>query len=185
LSDRRERTRRLIHLAFGGAAFLVPVLGRVGSIALAATAVFYNVLIAPAFGLDRGYRRSGERRLSGIGSYPIAVLLLLCVTDAHVAMGAWGVLAAADPAAAAVGRRWGSAAIPWNRQKTWIGSATALVVGTGAAWALLRYAGLSQPLAPACAAGAAGAVAESMPWGIDDNLPLAAAAASALIFMGV
>ena len=185
MSDRRERTRRFVHLAFGGAAFLVPHLGRAGSIGIAATAVIYNVLLAPAFGLDRGYRRAGERRLSGLGTYPIAVLLLLCFTSQPVAMVAWVVLASADPAAAAAGQRWSSAPIPWNAAKTWLGSSAALLVGSAAAWLMLTFLGVADPLAPACAAGMAAAVAESLPWGIDDNLPVAAAVASALIVMGV
>jgi dolichol kinase len=186
LTYRRERTRRIVHLAFGGAALLVPVLGRAGSIAVAASAAVYNIVLAPALGWDRSYRRAGESRLSGIGTYPLAVLLLLCFTPPRTAMAAWGVLAVGDPAAAAAGVRWGRRALPWNRAKTWIGTLAAFVAGSAAAWALLAYAGPSPaPVGAALAAGAAGALAESLPWPIDDNLPVAAGAAAALVGVGV
>ena len=188
MSDSRERLRRLVHLAFGGAAFLVPVLGRPGSIALAAAAVAYNVLLAPTFGWDRAYRRAAEPRLAGIGTYPLAVLLLLCVAPWQIAMAAWGVLAAGDPAAAAIGNRWCSPCLPWNRDKTLLGSLGACAGGSIAAGVLLLYAGTcgysGAVAGPALAAGLAGAFAESLPWPVDDNLPMAGAAAAALVLAG-
>lgn len=188
MSDFRERKRRLVHLAFGGVAFLVPLLGRVGSITLAAAALLYNVLLAPTFGLDRGYRRAGEPRWAGIGTYPLAVLLLLCVAPLQIAMAAWGVLAVGDPAAAAAGKRWSSPSLPWNASKTWLGSLAAAVGGTLAAGMFLLYAGtpggFGAVWAPAAAAGLAGALAESLPWPVDDNLPMAGAAAAAMVLGG-
>jgi len=184
LSESRERTRRIVHLAFGAAALLVPVLGRAGSIALAAAALLYNVALAPALGWDRGYRRAGEARLAGIGSYPLAVLLLLCSAPLPVAMAAWGVLAAGDPAAAAVGNRWSSSSLPWNRHKSWLGSLAAVIAGSTAAGLLLLYSGQRSVFGPALAAGLAGAIAESLPWPVDDNLPMAGAAAAALVIAG-
>jgi len=159
----------------------VPLLGRAGSIALAGAAALYNIVLAPTFGWDRRYRRLGEPRLAGIGTYPLAVLLLLCVAPLPAAMAAWGVLAVGDPAAAALGSRVSSGPLPWNRNKTWLGSLAALVAGSVAAALLLAYAGARPVLGPAIAAGCAGALAESLPWPVDDNLPMAGTAAAAIV----
>ena len=86
MPDRRERTRRLVHFAFGFCALLVPWLGRGGSVAVAAAACAYNLALAPAMGWDRAYRRPGEPLVAGVGSYPIAVLLLLLVLPPRNAM---------------------------------------------------------------------------------------------------
>jgi len=180
LPERRERTRRLVHFAFGFCALLVPPLGRAGSVALAAAACAYNLVLAPALGWDRAYRRPGEPRLAGVGTYPLAVLLLLLAAPLPAAMAAWGVLAAADPLAAAAGTRAPRPRLPWNPGKSAAGTAAAFAGGTAAAWALLLYAGAPGALAPALAAAAAGALAESLPWPIDDNLPVAAAAGATL-----
>jgi dolichol kinase len=184
LSDRRERTRRLVHFAFGFCALLVPLLGREGSIAVAAAACAYNLAIAPALGWDAAYRRKEEPRMSGLATYPLAVLLLLAIAPLPAAMAAWGVLAAADPAAAAVGSRLPRPRVPWNAAKSLVGTLAAALVGTVVAWLLLRYAGVESPVVPAVAAGVAGAFAESLPWPIDDNLPVAAAAGAALVVVG-
>ena len=185
LPDRRERTRRLVHFAFGFCALLVPELGREGSVAVAGAACLYNLAVAPALGWDRGYRRPGEPRFSGLATYPIAVLLLLLVAPLPVAMASWGVLAVADPLAAAVGSRRPRPRVPWNPRKSLWGSAAAFAGGSVAAGLLLLHASSPAPLVPALAAGAAGALAESLPWPIDDNLPVAAATAAALAAMGL
>ncbi|MHC4451158.1 MAG: hypothetical protein ACYS0E_13650 [Planctomycetota bacterium] len=185
MPDRRERTRRLVHFAFGFCALLVPVLGREGSLAIAAVACLYNLVLAPALGWDRAYRRAGEPRGSGLATYPLAVFLLLLATPQSVAMAAWGVLAAADPAAAAVGSRWRRPRVPWHPEKSLIGTTAALVVGSAVAWLMLCYDGAVNPGGAALAAGLAAAFAESLPWPIDDNLPVAAAAAAALLAAGV
>ena len=101
-------------------------------------------------------------------------------------MAAWGVLAVGDPAAAAAGTRWGSRALPWNRGKTWVGTFAALATGSAVAWLMLAYAGPAPvPLGAALAAGGGGALAESLPWPVDDNLAVAAGAAAALVAVGV
>jgi len=129
--------------------------------------------------------RAPRIRVSGLATYPLAVFLLLLAAPQSVAMAAWGVLAAADPAAAAVGSRWRRPKVPWHREKSLNGTAAALVVGSAVAWLMLRYDGAANPLGPALAAGLAAAFAESLPWPIDDNLPVAAAAAAALLAGGV
>lgn len=176
-----ERNRRLVHFAFGAGALLIGPLGRAGSAALAAAAVLYNALLAPALGLDRGYRRAGEGRWGGLTTYPLAVLLLVIFLPPHVAAGAWVVLATVDPVAAAVGSRWRRPRVPVNRAKSLVGTLAGFLAGAAAGTSLFLFLGEEPALPPAAAAAAAGAVAEALPLPIDDNLAVAAAATLALL----
>lgn len=176
-----ERTRRLVHFAFGACALLIPVLGRWGSAAVAAAALLYNGVVAPRLGLDRGYRRHGDRFWNGLVTYPLAVLLLVVVCPPLVAAGAWVVLAAADPVAAAVGTRFPAPRVPGNPRKSLTGAAAGFVVAAVACAGVLRFLDAPGVVAPAAAAAGAGSVAELLPLPCDDNLVIAVAAALALL----
>jgi len=175
-----EKTRRLVHFAMGAMALLVGPLGRLPCALLAAAALLYNAVLAPALRLDRAYRRPGEGRWGGLTTYPLAVLGLLLVAPAPVAAGAWAVLAACDPVAAAVGSRCPRPPVPFNRRKSLAGSAAGLVAGVLACYGVLVSLDAPAPLSAALVGGAAGAVAEALPVPFDDNLLIAAAAALAL-----
>ncbi len=185
IQNKRDGTRRLVHLAFGGFTLLVPLLGRWPSVALAAAALAYNAFFAPRWRLDRGYRREGEGHFSGLVTYPLAVLFLLLVAPLPVAVAAWGVLAVADPVAAAVGSTVTRPRVPGNPRKSLVGSLAGLAAGFLACYGLLSYMDASDAVGPALAASTAGVVAEALPLSIDDNLPIAAAAAMALVAWGL
>jgi len=172
--------RRWVHFLAGGCAFLLRPLGPFWGAALAATALAYNAVVAPRLRLDRGYRREGEGRWGGLTTYPLAVLALILFVPLHVAAGAWAVLAAADPVAAAVGQRFRSPPVPWNPGKSLAGTAAGAVAGVLACLAVLRWMGVPDALLPALSAGVAGAVAEALPIRGDDNLRVAGAAAVSL-----
>ena len=179
---KRERLRRIVHFAFGACALLIEPLGRAGSLALAGAALVYNVVLAPALGLDRGYRRPEEGLWGGLATYPLAVFCLILLAPPAVAAGAWGVLAAADPVAAAVGRRWPRPRVPFHRKKSLVGCAGGFAAGVLACYGILRYMDAEPAIPAALSAGAAGAVAEALPLPGDDNLRVAVAAAFALLF---
>ena len=180
----RETTRRLVHFGFGAVSLLLETLGKSASIALAGAAVFYNLVLAPWLGLDRAYRREGEGRLGGLATYAIAVLVLVIVFPLAIAAGAWAVLAAADPVAATAGRRFPKPRVPWNPGKSLVGTACGAVAGTLACFLALWANGVEPSWRAALCAGAAGALAETLP-GRDDNLLVAGAASAALWAMVV
>jgi dolichol kinase len=183
--NRKARRRQAIHLLVGGCAFLVKPWGRPACSVVALLGLLYNAVIAPRFGLDRAYRRDGEGHLGGLVTYPLAVLLLLLLFPATVAAGAWVVLAVADPVAAFVGARFPRPRIPGNPRKSLVGAAAGFVAAFGACFGLLAYMDAPRAALAAACAAAAGVAAESLPLKIDDNLPLAAAAALALLaFVG-
>jgi dolichol kinase len=63
----------------------------------------------------------------GIVSYSICVLLLAVFFPLPILAAGWAVLSLADGLAALVGVLAGKSRLPWNKNKTWIGSLTFLV----------------------------------------------------------
>lgn len=180
LSNRSDGVRRTIHLLAGGFVFLLKPLGPFWGAVLAATALVYNAVLAPALGLDRAYRREGEGRGGGLTTYPLSVLALVLLVPLDVAAGAWAVLAAADPVAAAVGSRVRDPSVPWNPSKSLAGALAGAIAGSLFCLAVLLWMDVPAPLLPALCAGVAGALAEIFPAKGDDNLRIAGAAAVAL-----
>jgi uncharacterized protein (TIGR00297 family) len=135
---------------------------------------------------DRGYP-------IGILLYPLAVLGLVLAFREELWMVAavWGLLAFGDGMASVVGMALGGPRLPWNAKKGWAGFLAFVVFGTLGASLLVAFTlgmpwsaalsgailGITLPLA------AAGAIVESAPTSLDDNLtvPLVGGVAVALL----
>jgi dolichol kinase len=117
--------------------------------------------------------------------YGTALVILAVVSPPFASAAALAVLGFGDPAAGLVGRRWGRT--PLAAGRTLEGTLTFAVFGCLASFAVLSlwHGAVAWPLllAISAAAGAAGAIAEAVSVKLDDNLtvPLAAAAAAALV----
>jgi uncharacterized protein (TIGR00297 family) len=185
-----ETARQLVHVSMGAFALLLRWLTWWQAVALAGGALAFNLFILPRIG-GRLYRPGDrERGLHGILYYPFAVLLLLVAfpTRPDIAASAWGILAAGDGIATLAGRAVGGPTWPWNREKTYSGSAAfalaGAIAGVTLAW-WCRPAVVPPPalvfamLAPIVAAIAA-ALVETIPVRLDDNLSVAATAGAVL-----
>lgn len=187
-----EDARQFVHIAMGGFALLLRIAPWWQAVILAGGAVAFNLSLLRRFAGDRLHRPSEVtgKLPGGIVFYPISVLLLLLLLPSRpdIVAAAWGIMAAGDGAATLVGRRARGGRIPWNRDKTFAGTAAFVVLG-GAAGAFLawwcRPAVMPPPYAwfsigvPFGAAMAAAAV-ETVPIRLDDNLSVPATAALVL-----
>ncbi len=186
-----EWRRKAVHVGSGFFALLLPFLGW-GVAALAAlAALLFNLLVLPRIGGGALLRHSeaGKTHSTGIVLYPAAVLALILLFRSRLEIAAvgWALLAFGDGAATLAGTAFGGPRLPWNRTKSFAGTAAYVVVG-GAAAALLF--GLDRGAAPSPAeavvilvAALAGAAAESLPSELDDNVlpPLLGAAVLAAL----
>ena len=185
-----ETARQIVHMAMGGFALLLRWLTWWQAIAIGGAAVAFNVFALPR--IARGLFRPGDeaRPLHGIVLYPIAVLLLLLAFPGRpdIAAAAWGILALGDGSATLAGRAIDGPRWPWNREKTFAGSAAFAVVG-GAGGVFLAWwcRGAVQPapplaftLAAPLAAALVAAAVETMPVRLDDNLTVAISAGAVL-----
>ena len=130
----------------------------------------------------------------------VLALILLYRNYLHVAAAAWAIMALGDGMATVVGQfvaghqtqkttaemlrsaqhdrlQWQgkiAATLPWNRRKTWAGSLSFVVAATVGAYVLARWTAYEIPaewtLMVCAAAAVLGAVTESFPIGVDDNI---------------
>ncbi|HEY7728247.1 MAG TPA: hypothetical protein VID50_07305 [Candidatus Eisenbacteria bacterium] len=176
--------RKLVHAGVGAGTLIATVLFAERGWALVAPSAFVLLNAAGAPGRALPALRP-EGRDPALWMFPltVVVLYLLFWTDLHRAPVLAGVAALgfADPAAAAVGRRFGERRyVGWGHGRSLEGSAAYLIV-TGAAAALLA-ARVPEPLPVlrlAVGCGAAGALIEAVsPTGWDNlSAPVAVAVA--------
>ena len=200
-----ELARRVVHVGCVAFALLLRWLTWWQGALLALAAFVFNWQVLPRVGGRRMWRDADVERgyPFGILAYPVAVLGLVLLFRDRLWMAAagWGILAVGDGMASLVGQTAGGPRLPWNARKGWVGLAAFVVLGTAAAAFLAAWAARwsLDPGAPhwprtigvALALALAGALVESLPTTLDDNvtvplavallLPLRAAAEPALL----
>lgn len=148
-----------------------------------------GVLLLLFLGSRRWISRQGEQDLAGraLGYAVIVVgLILLFPGQMEFAAAVVVVLAFGDGAAALAGKAFGTAVLPWNPSKTWVGTICFLLasapLATLAYWIEARPP-VSLPVAVLCgtAPALAGCVAESLCQKVPDNLPTGLAASAGIV----
>ncbi len=186
-----ERARKVVHMAMGAFALSLRYLTWWQAALLAGAALAFNLLVLPRIARQLYRPTDHARRFpAGIIFYPLSVLLLIVLFPYRldIVAAAWGILAFGDGMATLAGMAFGRRRIPWNREKSIVGSVAFFVCG-GVAGACLGWwcrPGLIPPAymwfsigAPFVAALAA-AFVETIPVRLDDNLSVPAAAALVL-----
>jgi uncharacterized protein (TIGR00297 family) len=175
-------TRKIVHISMLSFALLLPFLTWVEAAGAALVALAFNLFVLPRLELDLGKKwvaAEGESRpveWTGIVAYPVSVLVLILLYGRRMeVVGAvWAIMALGDGFASVAGESLRGPAIPWNRGKTWSGFAAFIAVGTLGSFALGRWIDPALPelkVLLICAATATvGAVVETLPIGLDDNI---------------
>ncbi|MFN0151490.1 MAG: DUF92 domain-containing protein [bacterium] len=177
-----ETRRQLVHTCAGLCAVILHWVPAWGGLLLAATAVAMNLTLLPR--MAPGLYRAKEARKgfgSGIVLYPLAVFFVILVfyDRLHLAALLWAVLAFGDGPATLVGRAWGRVHLPWNQHKSWAGTIAYFLVGgafaTAISWWVAKgcapeAANLPHLAALSFATALVGALIESVPIGLDDNV---------------
>jgi uncharacterized protein (TIGR00297 family) len=171
-------------------AFLLPFLTWPQAAGCAGLALFFNVFILPRLGVDLRKRPAAagddesqssvlsraENVWTGIVIYPVSVLglILLYRNNMPVVAAAWAIMALGDGMASVAGEALRGPALKWNPGKTWWGLLGFVVAGSAGAYLLTRWSSPSLPVGQAfvvCVATAVvGAMVESLPIRLDDNL---------------
>ena len=188
---KREFLRPAVHAGALGFVFLEPVLGRWGMAGTAAAVTLLNLLVLPRTALGKSLRREGEPLVNGQVTYPLAVAAAYALFPYPGPAVAWAVMALADPAASvlASSEPW-NARLPWNRRKSVMGTFSFLLVAEIAAVAVLMathegpigYDARMMQLHIAAVLALVGAIVESLPLPIDDNLPIVLAVGGAFAY---
>jgi uncharacterized protein (TIGR00297 family) len=176
-----ESARKLVHMAMGGFALLLRYIPWWQAALLAGAALAFNLTILPRYGRQL-YRPADhvQRFPAGIVLYPISVLLLILAFPDRldIAATAWGILAVGDGMATLIGKPYGRTRLPWNRDKSVLGTCAFVLFG-GIAGAFLAWWCRPQvvpppylwfSLAAPFIAALAAAFAETIPIRLDDNV---------------
>jgi len=171
--------RKIVHISMLSFAFLLPYLSWMEAAGCAVLALLFNLYILPRLNVDlrkRGIEASSGNPWTGIALYPVSVLILIVLyrQSMHVVGAAWAIMALGDGMASVVGEAVRGPRLPHNSEKTWAGFISFVIAGTAGAYALMRW--INPAITPAgalwmCGAAAlSGAVVESLPIELDDNL---------------
>jgi uncharacterized protein (TIGR00297 family) len=175
-------TRKVVHISMLSFAFLLPFLTWGEAAGAALLALCFNLFVLPRLGVDLRKRsvaeaaEPGATLWTGILAYPISVLVLILLFGRRmeVVAAAWAIMALGDGLASVVGVSWRCRVLPWNRGKTWSGFLTFIVAGSLGGFALAHWVAPSIPnlktLILCAATAVVGAVVETIPIALDDNL---------------
>jgi uncharacterized protein (TIGR00297 family) len=172
-------TRKIVHISMLAFAFLLPILTWVQAAGCAVLALLFNLFLLPRLAVD--LRKSprqdiAEGTWTGIILYPLSVLALILLYrhHLHIAAAAWAIMALGDGMASISGEALRGPALPWNRHKTCTGFAGFIVAGTVGAFVLTRWVAPTIPADKVWmvsgAAAVVGALVESVPIRLDDNV---------------
>ena len=186
-----EWKRKAVHAGMGFFALALRYLDWKAAALCAGAALAFNVFAMPRIGRAI-YRNAVPRRDTGIVAYPAMVLLLILVfgkTDLPLVAAVWAMMAFGDPAAAIAGRTVGGPALPWNRDKTWVGLLANWAVAGATSVAVFSFV-VRQPPRPDAVlvlmiGAALFAFLESARSGLDDNIVAALPTALAVYSLGI
>lgn len=168
--------RKIAHISMLIFALLFPFLTWTQALGCALLALLLTTSILPQLDLDLRKSAGEANSRTGMLAYPLSVLVLVILYrhDPYIVAAVWAILALGDGIASVAGEALGGPALPWNRQKTWAGLLGFVLAGTLGAYALTRWVAPELDADFALRAGAAtalvGAVVESLPIGLDDNI---------------
>jgi len=179
-------TRRVwLHLLMGIPAFLLVCLDWRVALLLAFVAFLVNTEVLPRSGWGGALMRRNEK-LGGVAWYPFSVLILILMFREETLPTAcgWVSMSFGDALAGTLGCRIPLKSLPWNVEKSW-GGFLGFVAGATIALVLVRlqHGQCDNVLLWSLLTGLVGAVFESLPVKIDDNLrvPLGTGIFSALL----
>lgn len=190
---RGEFLRKALHMSPGLLPFLlaaVPHPPRLDTTSLVFVTGIAVILTGVFLSCYRVVRRPAEDNfLSTTVSYPATIIAPLWLFPEHAEFAGVivTILAFGDGSAYFGGKLFGKRSLPWNRDKTWVGTicfvCCSAPIATLAYWCETNDGSLPFWVAVLCGttAASAGAVAESLPVKVTDNLRVGVAAALAVI----
>jgi uncharacterized protein (TIGR00297 family) len=189
--------RRILHLSLVMGAFLLFSFSWYQAAGLTLLILLLELVILPDMGLElqktTGWGKYAREEISrpGLVLYPLALLILVLIFYGHlgVVAAAWGVMALGDVTAGIAGERWGRLRLPFNFAKSWAGFLSFIGFGAAGAFVLLLWVNTSmssqKALGIAIAAAIAGALVESLPIRLDDNITVPVVAAGLIFCAGL
>ena len=188
-----EDKRQWLHLGVGAFALLLHWLTKWEAAGFATLAILFNIFLLGR--LFPEVMRENEGKINffrGTLAYPFVVLIMILIipwSKKELVAGAWVILAAGDSFSNMVGRRFGWTKLFWNRKKTYAGMVGFILFALPACVLIIKWTNPQLPWQVlwirSSYAVLAGAVAETIPWKLDDNFSVAFASLSVLYIMSL
>jgi len=183
-----ETSRQLVHIALFLLAFSFKYLTKIEIVLLLGVLLIAALVVVPRSRIrHRLYRPSDTAYSRGATSYFAALLVIAIFQPAWVVGLAWATLAFGDGAATLIGTMFSSSRLPWNQNKTWVGSIAFFVAATIAGCIVLPWLHEGLPFDAIAlivvTVAAITALVESLPLRLNDNIsvPITAAVVAAIL----
>ncbi len=183
-----ETKRKIEHIVPVIFAFLLRYFTTWQALLFAFVGIMYGLFLSKIF-VKEAFREHEQQRGFSFGKLiygaMVFVLILLFSKKMHVVAGAWAIMSLGDGCSNLFGKAYGHKKLPWNPEKSWIGSAAFVFFGGLGAAILMWWVNLNPSQTPlawhhflitAFLTSFIAAGVESLPLKIDDNItvPLAA-----------
>ncbi|MBN1779024.1 MAG: hypothetical protein JW816_02290 [Candidatus Buchananbacteria bacterium] len=183
-----ETKRQAVHILLFLLVFSPFIFDRIQMAGILAVLFLLASLFVPRSKFRVWFFRAKEKKYSvGASVYFLVLIILVLFFPLPAIIAGWSALSLGDGLATIIGLRYGRTKLPWNKQRSFVGS-IAFAIGTFVG-IVLAMSFLIPTLNPsyivlvALFGGLVGAIVESLPLKIDDNLsvPLVVAILVSLI----
>lgn len=180
-----EGRRKVVHIGLGLIAFTLGVLPWQVAAGIAFVAILFNLWMLPRAG-GTAISREATGTDVGIVLYPVSVFVLIVVFrhEPVIAAVGWIALAFGDGMATVIGRRLGGPKVPWNRNKSLLGTLGFIEFALPMAWLATLVIDATETLLPKLmivfVVSGVAMLVESLDTGINDNLSVPFVAAFAM-----
>lgn len=177
-----ETKRKIEHIVPVIFAFLLRYLNTWQALLLASVGILYGLFLSKIF-VKGAFREHEQERGVSFGKViygvMVFILILLFNKNMHIVAGAWAVMSLGDGCSNLFGKAYGKKKLPWNPEKSWIGSLAFVFFGGLGAAILMWWVNLDSLQTPliwyhllitAFLTSFVSAGVESLPLKINDNI---------------
>lgn len=184
----KEEKRQIVHILLLVLAFFLKYLNHWQAAVLLLVLFFITIVVIPKLKVKTYFYRRFENQYSqGAVWYFFILFILVLIFPLYIVAASWAILALGDGTATLIGRNFKVRELPWNSDKSYIGSLSFIIFGTLGAFILLKW--MAPPIDPGIFLSVSfktalvAAIVESLPLKINDNISVALTSAVVMFFL--
>lgn len=175
-----EEKRQAMHILLFLLAFLLKYLTQFQAAGMLLLILFVIIFVVPRLKAKQYfYRRSEDKYSNGAVLYFLVLFVLVLIFDLHIVAVAWAILALGDGSATLIGKNLKVRELPWNKEKSYVGTLSFIIFGTLGAFMMLKWMAVGGPdlLSISFKTALVASIAESLHMKINDNITVAVVSA--------
>lgn len=181
-----EVKRQYTHILLFLFAFTLKYMSTWQAVLLIAGLLLFTTFVLPRLSVKKHFYRPAEKKFSrGAISYFLTLFVLVLLFPLYIVAASWAILALGDGMATLVGRHFKASNLPWNKNKSYAGSLAFVISAALGCYILLWWSGVQSTglLSVSLKVAIVAALAETLPWRLDDNISVALASAVSLFIL--